>query len=164
MEKWRFYIREALEQLDFAKRCFADFKQAETSGDVIDLFFHLHHFIVHVANVDKLLDPNSGSDRALLLTGHVNLSGIDLKPFRRLRNHLEHFDERLDRWLSNYDGHAFFDKNIITGAKGFPSKAFLRALDGDVFKFYGEDYPLGQLREVVEQLYFRLGAVDAKAD
>jgi len=163
MEKWRFYIREALEQLNFAKRCFADFKQAETSGDVIDLFFHLHHFIVHVANVDKLLDSKPGSERALLLTGHVDLSGIDLKPFRRLRNHLEHFDERLDTWFTNYNGHAFFDKNIITGAKGFPPKAFLRALDGDVFMFYGEDYPLGQLREAVEHLHSRLSVLDAKA-
>jgi len=163
VKKWRFYIQEALEQLDFAKRCFADFKHAETSGDVIDLFFHLHHFIVHVANVDKLLNSKPGSERALLLTGHVDLSGIDFKPFRRRRNHLEHFDERLDTWLSNYDGHAFFDKNIITGTKGFPPKAFLRALDGDVFTFYGEDYPLGQLREAVEQLHSRLSAVDAKA-
>lgn len=153
MKKWRFYIREALEQLGFAKRCFADFKHAETSGDVVNLIFHLRHFIAHVANVDKLLNFKSGSERALLFTGRVDLSGIDLKPFRRLRNHLEHFDEPLDTWLSCYDGHAFFDTNVITGAKGFPPKAFLRALDGDVFKFHGEDYPLNPLREAVEQLH-----------
>ncbi len=150
-------------QLDFAKKCFAEFEAARDVGDISRVFFNLHHFIVHVANVDKLLDPKPGSDRAALLTGRVDLSGIDLKPFRRLRNHLEHFDERLDSWVKNYDGHAFFDMNLITGAKGFPAKAFLRALDGDVFKFHGEDYPLTPLRESVDQLHLRLAAVDEHA-
>lgn len=116
----------------------------------------MHHFIAHVANVDKLLDPRPGTPRHSLLADCINLSGINLKPFRRLRNHLEHFDERLDKWVADYDGHAFLDMNIITGAKGFPSKAFLRALDGDVFKFHGEDYHLTPLRRAVEELYARL--------
>lgn len=46
--------------------------------------------------------------------------------------------------------------NIVTGAKGFPAKAFLRALDGDTFKFHGEDYPLNLLRQMVEDLRIRL--------
>jgi hypothetical protein len=66
-----------------------------------------------------------------------------------MRNHLEHFDERLDEWVKNYEGHAFFDMNLITGAKGFPEKAFLRALDGDIFKFYGESYDLNELYQQV---------------
>lgn len=158
MEKWRIYIREALTQLDFARSCFVAFEQARTSGDTTGVFFSLHHFLVHVANVDKLLDPKPGSTRASLLASHIELSDIDLKAFRRLRNHLEHFDERLDMWVANYDGHAFFDMNIITGAKGFPEKAFLRALDGNIFKFHGEDYPLHPLRDAVEILYSRLSA------
>jgi hypothetical protein len=163
MEKWRIYVREALTQLGFAKRCFAEFERAEAAGDVPNVFFNLHHFIVHVANVDKLLDSKPGTERASLLAGHVDLSGIDLKPFRRLRNHLEHFDERLDMWVRNYDGHAFFDMNIITGAKGFPAKAFLRALDGAVFKFHGEDYRLAPLHQAVDELYSRLRAADESA-
>ncbi|HEY6083750.1 MAG TPA: hypothetical protein VIU63_00045, partial [Nitrospira sp.] len=115
-------------------------------------FFHLHHFIVHVTNIDKLLDPKPSSPRAGYLAGHIDVSGIDLKPIRQLRNHLEHLDERLDMWVANYDGHAFFDMNIVTGAKGFPPKAFLRALDGDTFKFHGEDYPLRQIRQMVDEL------------
>lgn len=161
MDKWRIYIREGSTQLTFAKRCFDEFERAEASGDVMGVFFNLHHFIVHVANVDKLLDPKLGTERARMLAEHIDLSGVDLKPFRRLRNHLEHFDERLDMWVANYDGHAFFDMNIVTGAKGFPTKAFLRALDGDVFRFHGEAYPLRPLREAVEELHARLDAAYA---
>jgi hypothetical protein len=106
MEKWRIYVREGVTQLDFAKRCFAEFETARDAGDIPRIFFNLHHFIVHVANVDKLLDPKTGSERAVLLTGRIDLSGIDLKPFRRLRNHLEHFDERLDSWVAARRGRA----------------------------------------------------------
>jgi hypothetical protein len=161
MDKWRIYVQEALMQLDFAKRSFAEFERAQATGDVESIFFNLHHFIVHVANVDKLLDSKLGTERASILAGHIDLSDIDLKAFRRLRNHLEHFDERLDMWVTNYDGHAFFDMNVITGAKGFPTKTFLRALDGDVFKFHGEDYSLLPLRQEVEKLFLRLSAANA---
>jgi hypothetical protein len=160
MDKWRIYVEEALTQLAFAKQCFRDFEAALDRSDVQQVFFHLHHFIVHVANVDKLLDPKPGTPRHSLISSHVDLTGIDLKPFRRLRNHLEHFDERLDNWVAKYEGHAFLDMNIVTGAKGFPSKAFLRALDGDVFKFHGEDYALTPLRRAVDELYARLAHND----
>ena len=140
---------------------FDEFERAEASGDVMGVFFNFHHFIVHVANVDKLLDPKPGTERARMLAEHIDLSGVDLKPFRRLRNHLEHFDERLDMWVANYDGHAFFDMNIVTGAKGFPTKAFLCALDGDVFRFHSEAPPQKSLRDAVEEMLVRLDAADA---
>ncbi len=62
--------------------------------------------------------------------------------------------------VERYDGHAFFDMNVVTGTKGFPSKAFLRALNGDVFRFHGEDYPLTPLRRAIEELYARLAGSD----
>ena len=60
-------------------------------------------------------------------------------------------------WQTTMASH--FDMNIVTGAKGFPAKAFLRALDGDTFKFHGEDYPLNLLRQMVEDLRIRLDSV-----
>lgn len=77
---------------------------------------------------------------------------VDLKQFRRLRNHLEHFDERLDAWVKNFSGHTFFDMNLITEAKGFPTKVFLRAMDGYLFRFHGEDYDLQALHSEVKKL------------
>lgn len=156
MEKWRIYIGEARTQIDFAKKCYAAYLHGVKVNDVRETFFQLHHFIVHAVNVDKLLDAKPGSERAMILSGHLNLGGIDLKPFRRLRNHLEHFDERLDMWVSKYDGHPFFDMNIVTGARGFRQYAFLRALDGDVFMFHGEDYPLTLLHEQLLEIEKRI--------
>lgn len=156
MEKWQIYLQEAGTQIEFAKRAYAAFQSAETSNAVVDVFLHLHHFVVYATNIDKILDTKPGSDRHSILSGRIDLSGIDLKPFRRLRNHLEHFDERLDRWVKEYDGHALFDMNIVTGTKGFPKKAFLRALDGDTFKFYGEDYNMTELYASIQEIEHRL--------
>ncbi|TAJ79280.1 hypothetical protein EPO44_19425 [bacterium] len=146
MEKWQVYIQEALSQVEFAKRCYALYRKAlERRSDVTEIFLQVHHFVVHASNIDKIIDAKPGSDRATILGNCIDFTGVNLKPFRRLRNHLEHFDERLDMWVANYDGHAFLDMNLVTGSKGFPKKAFLRALDGDAFKFHGEDYSLTEL-------------------
>jgi hypothetical protein len=156
LESWRIYLEEALCQVDFAKRSYKEFEVALTEDDVVSVFYRLHHFIVHMTNLDKILDAKCDSSRYMLLNERVDLSEIDLKLVRKLRNHLEHFDERLDRWVSEYDGHAFFDMNLITGAKGFPKKCFLRALDGYTFKFYGEDYPLQRVYSTLIELEARL--------
>lgn len=156
METWQVYLQEASTQIEFAKRSYAAFQSAEASDAVVDVFLHLHHFVIHATNIDKILDTKPDTDRHSILAGRLDLSGIDLKPFRRLRNRLEHFDERLDRWVRENDGHAFFDMNIVTGAKGFPEKAFLRALDGDTFKFHGEDYNMKELHASILEIEHRL--------
>jgi len=156
MNKWDIYLQEARTQAEFARRSYVAFRDAERASSVIDVFFHLHHFLVHATNIDRILDTKPGTERHAILAGHLDLSGVDPKPFRRLRNHLEHFDERLDRWVQDFEGHTFFDMNIITGAKGFPEKAFLRALDGDTFKFHGEFYNMTELYSAVGEIDRRL--------
>jgi hypothetical protein len=161
LESWRIYLQEAQCQLEFAKRSYNEFEVALLENDTIAIFYRLHHFIVHVTNIDKLLDTETNSVRHNLLSQRINLSDIDLKSIRRLRNHLEHFDERLDKWVSKHDGCAFFDMNIVTNAKGFPKSLFLRAIDGYTFKFYGEDYPLKQIYESLIELEARINNADS---
>lgn len=156
MKKWQIYLREAKTQAEFAIRCYKAFQEAERVSAVTDVFFHLHHFLVHATNIDRILDTKSGTDRHTILSDHLDLSGIELKHFRKLRNHLEHFDERLDRWVKEFDGHVFFDMNIITGTKGFPDRAYLRALDREIFKFYGENYNMTELYNAVLEIDRRL--------
>jgi hypothetical protein len=52
--------------------------------------------------------------------------------------------------------------NIITGAKGFPTKAFLRAMDGHIFRFHGEEYDLQALRSEVDKIAQLLDSGDKK--
>ena len=58
MEKWQVYLQEAQTQIEFAKRSYSNFRSAAASDVVVDVFFHLHHFVVHATNIDKILDTN----------------------------------------------------------------------------------------------------------
>lgn len=160
MDAETIYLNEAEHQIQYAKICFANYKTAAAVKDIPQMFFHVHHFVVHIANIDKLLDPKSSNPRRNILQDSIDLRTLDLKQFRRLRNHLEHFDERLDDWVKNYSGHAFFDMNLVTGTKGFPDRAFLRALDGSIFKFHGDSYDLDalyqQLLDIEKQIVMSL--------
>lgn len=159
MDKAKIYIEEIKHQIQYAKKCFDSYKKARQNNEISLIFFYVHHFVVHVANVDKLLTPaKSTSLRAKLLSEHFDMTSINLKDFRRLRNHLEHFDERLDNWILNYEGYTFFDMNLVDGTKGFPEKAFLRAMDGDIFKFHGESYDLAQMFEELAKIEMQIPA------
>jgi len=153
MDKANIYIGEIQTQIEFAKKAFDEYLETKKKEDLLSIFYHIHHFLIHVTNIDKLIDTSANSFRSSIINNRFFTDNhVDLKQFRKLRNHLEHFDKRLDMWVKNYDGAAFFDMNIITGAKGFPEKAFLRALDGDIFKFHGESYNLKNLIEEVEKI------------
>lgn len=156
MDNAKIYVGEVEHQIHYAKMCFENYKKARQDGDIPLIFFYVHHFVVHAANIDKLLMPKPTNPRMKILGKYFDLASINLKEFRRLRNHLEHFDERLDNWVLNHEGHTFFDMNLVDGTRGFPEKAFLRAMDGDVFKFYGESYDLSlmfdQLAEIEKQI------------
>jgi hypothetical protein len=152
MDKARIYLGEIRTQITFAKRAFSEYLWALTASDVESVFFHAHHFLIHATNIDKLIDVDANSFRGKYLSALFSGQNVDLKQFRRLRNHLEHFDERLDMWVKNFSGHAFFDMNIITGTKGFPAKTFLRAMDGHIFRFHGEDFDLDALYYEVEKI------------
>jgi hypothetical protein len=90
MNKAKIYLSEAVHQIQYAKMCFAAYKQARQNDDIPLIFFHVHHFVVHAANVDKILDPKPANPRIHVLKEFVDLTNVDLKVLRRLRNHLEH--------------------------------------------------------------------------
>ncbi len=158
MEKAEVYLGEVRTQVAFAERAFQEYRRALEESDVPSVFYHAHHFLVHATNIDKLIDVDPNSYRGQYLAYAFPGKDIDLKRFRQLRNHLEHFDERLDMWVQNFDGHAFFDMNIVTGAKGFPAKAFLRAMDGYIFRFHGEEYDLLALYSELEKISGLVGS------
>ena len=145
MKQEAFYIQEAEAQAEYALMAYASYEQALKEHDTKSIFYHLHHFVIHVTNIDKLLFPKNNSFRNKILSSIQKLITIDIAPIRRLRNHLEHFDERMDNYVKNYKGQAFFDNNTITGTKGFPKNDCLRALDGNIYIFYGEEFDLGEI-------------------
>lgn len=156
MKKIDFYIQEAIAQTEYALLSYALYETALEASDIKQIFYHLHHFVLHSTNIDKLLFPHKNDFRQTILQEVLKEINIDIKPIRKLRNHLEHFDERLDRWVENYEGQPFFDCNLVTGTKGFPDKDFLRALDGNTYKFYGENFDLQEIVKSLNELLLKL--------
>ncbi|MBI3528119.1 MAG: hypothetical protein HY067_09120 [Betaproteobacteria bacterium] len=152
MQPLAIYLGELATQISFAKHAFSSFQRAQRRRQVLPIFYHAHHFLVHASNIDKLLDVSPNSARGRILKPLLAEMRIDLKSFRRLRNHLEHFDERLDRWIAGFRGAAFFDMNVATGAVGFPYKQALRSINDRVFWFHGEKYDLAVLRAEIGKL------------
>ena len=150
MKKIDIYLGELETQIKFAKVSYRNFEKSYSKNDIPKTFMNVHHFLIHISNIDKILDVRNNPFRKNILGD--NTTQTDLRQFRRLRNHLEHFDERLDKWIKEYNGHTFFDMNFVKGTKGFPQKAFLRALDDKVMKFHGEDYDLDLLLKITLEL------------
>jgi len=157
MDKQKIYLQEIKHQIKFAQKVYNNYLIELQKSNIPEIFTYIHYFVIHITNIDKLIDCKGNSFRENILLNDLSFDNINLKPFRRLRNHLEHFDERLDKWISEFDGNTFFDMNLITNCKGFPQKAYLRALDGNTFKFYGEDYNL-------EELFTSLNKIDSIID
>ncbi|MBE9397623.1 hypothetical protein IOQ59_10160 [Pontibacterium sp. N1Y112] len=152
MKRESLYVQEAEAQAEYALMAYESYKRALEGKDVKSVFYHLHHFVVHVTNIDKILFPNKNRFRSEILKETQSKTSIDISSIRRLRNHLEHFDERMDNYVKNYKGQAYFDNNLITGAKDFPKHNCLRALDGDTYIFYGEEFNLDEIYDHLRPL------------
>jgi hypothetical protein len=81
-----------------------------------EVFRALHSFLTHTANISRLLFPSRKKDRYAQQRGKKlrdALSVDDSSPIadRSLRDHLEHYDERLDQWAQTAQGRT---KSIAT--------------------------------------------------
>ena len=143
-------------QSTYALRAYSDFEDRLAAGDTYGVFYHLHHFLVHAIAVSRLIKSEKTGPE---VRKHLHVDDLDFDNFRRLRNHLEHFDERLARWISDFDGQAFFDLNIVTGANGFPASEALRAIDDHTFLIFGEAFDMRILNNTVQQVLERVEAI-----
>ena len=138
-----------------------------------EVFRAVHSFLTHASNVSRLLWPapprryrkDSDNDNAKKLAAHAPSSRakalrerMGLTPehtlkSRRLRDHLEHFDERLDEWertsvRKNYAQDLIGPKNMIAG---LDATDMMRWFDNtnNHFYFRGEEYDLQKLADAV---------------
>lgn len=154
------FLKEIGIQTKFAQYSFCAYQAEKIRKDqnIEELFRYIHHFLIHSANVDKLLHkllspPNSLS--AYIIERVLQLKNINPGSLRDLRNHLEHFEERLDAWSYLYFGMPVFDMNVInTNTRGLPTERCLRLLnlDKDTFLILGKEYDLLEIYDKVSRV------------
>jgi hypothetical protein len=149
-------VREISTQCQFALIAWANLDvKAVASNDVA--FSSAHSFLSHAANVSKLLraeaiDDANDKDEIGRQLGIPTASVIH---DRKLRNHLEHYDERLRKWIILKGVSA----NIGTynlGPKGAISGPFVFVTHYDpntrIFTFVDEDFELNTIAAEVRTI------------
>lgn len=125
-----------------------------------DVFWaSVQNFLTAAANISKtlwgaggrLVDSRGPVRKSLGVTDDSPLASTDL------RNHLEHFDERLDRWHERSERHNYAD--FVIGPKestigGLEETDMFRQFDpatGHVI-FWGEHHAIGPIRDAITDL------------
>jgi len=84
-------------------------------------WYSLQAFLIAVGNISKLLwpsPPRRGTRRIISDRGEKLRESLDVPEgsyleSRRLRNHFEHFDERLETWAYMATAHSMVDWNLL---------------------------------------------------
>ena len=160
------FLGEVLSQAEYALDAFRTAQASLGTTPVDPVYRGLHSLLVHAGNISKLLWPIPSKDkakaavmasRASALLGRLKLPSHigPVLSSRELRNHLEHFDERLDAWAGS-NPTSLVDRNIgPLAAFGVISPAMvLRHYDptSRTFIFAGTTYDIGQLVAAVTQV------------
>jgi hypothetical protein len=160
-ELWKeMSIREISTQATFAEIAYShiDPKVADLNTA---LFSSIHSFLSHCTMISKMLSAASDSIQPEFIGEILNVPKNSLIHTRRFRNHLEHYDERLKKWISD------FGPNISIGTYNvgpksmlqIPNVVFVSHYDPNThtFTFVNEDFDL-------EALFFEVIEIRQKAD
>lgn len=168
----RIYREEIASECQHALRAIQGINATlEHRAEVPLLFYHLHSFISHVAAVSRILWPPLKGDapakaRAKARGEHLcSVLGVDdAHPVasRALRNHLEHYDERVDSWVQDSTHHNLAPATVgpagVFAGPAMTSRDVLRQYDpaAKTFLFRGEPFPLQPTVSGLEDLLARL--------
>lgn len=174
----------AYEVLSQAKLCMdaaAALDQAVRSvgaeRNVDNVYRHAHSLLTHAANVSKLIcreSPEGNPKRVSMLQDllAVPAASLEILARRKLRNHLEHFDQRIDEWVASNQALQIVDRNVgplrVVQAI-FGPQAVWRHYDSEqrTFTVRGETFDLVELLKAVSVVHGcaenALASLDEKA-
>lgn len=117
----KIYLCEINTQCNYALQAITEFNACLRQNDTKGFFRAVHSFLTHASNISKLLWPvkergklkyQRATKRAEFLRNYLDLPEDHILKNRELRNHLEHYGERLDDWVEKSSRHNYIDHNI----------------------------------------------------
>jgi hypothetical protein len=129
-----------------------------TTGDSTHAWIAIQNMLTAAANASKALWGQGGrlSEQREPLRASIRVN--DTSPLREvvMRDHFEHYDERLDRWWENSEAHNYLDMSVM------PPSMVQGVADGDMFRvfdpstgdvvFWGQRFRLTALAEEAVRL------------
>jgi len=142
-----------------------------------DFWYHSSAFLNSAANVSRMLWPTASTKqvdderqrappkyRGVRLRTHLGLKGPNPLAARLLRDHFEHFDERMEHWAETSKRRIFVDRSIGNPnhmALGDPGDA-LRNYDPEtrIMHFRGEGFALEPLANALNDILEKVEQLD----
>lgn len=148
-------IREIWTQAHFAEIAYSHIDPKAISGtDAV--FSSIHSFLSHCAMVSKMLKATENSAPQKSIGDVLGIPNNSVIHEREFRNHLEHYDERLTKWIGQYGPDANIGTYNIGSRSAFRIKnfVFVSHYDSDTqtFTFVNEDFNLGTMMSEVEKV------------
>lgn len=145
-------ITEIVTQSKFAEKAAGRINNTE---DSVEVWGSIQSILVAAGNVSKILWPprNKNKARGVHLRGLLGVANDSILSDRTVRNHFEHYDERIENWFENSISVVYMDSQI-TPFEPTPfslPQFFHRSYNSSSGKlsFRGESI---NLKEIIEEL------------
>jgi hypothetical protein len=150
----KIFIWEVARQAENALHSKGRLDDAVARRSTREVFRHLESFLNGATKVSLLLWParDTGKARGEHLRDLLKVTQGNPLEMRGARNHLQHFDERLDEWAATTENGNYVDSNVgPLAALGLP---VLRHYDpaSQIFTFRSEDFGIGKLVAELEKI------------
>lgn len=154
-EQARLYLWEIEEQCRYALKAWRLIQSPHTDVDT-EPWYSIQAFLVASANISKFLWPIPKREaRGKQLREFLSVQdGSPLKR-RRVRDSFEHFDERLDSWISSGKGDHFGRVYGPAGLLKFEPEDNARVYDPRTGRLalFGEEYDIREAVKEIERLH-----------
>ena len=140
-------IREIWTQAHFAQIAYSHIDSAGGNNDTV--FSSIHSFLSHCAIVSKMLVAKDDEKPPKSIGDILGVPNASLIHKRVFRNHLEHYNERLKRWIKKYGVNKTFGTYNVAPKSAFqiPNMVFVSNYDpqSHIFTFVDDDFNLYDL-------------------
>ena len=157
----RLFMMEIVHQCGFATLAYSGITYTLSNLRVkksMDIFWYsLQSFLTASANISKIfwpVDKSPYKERGEFMRSLLDIDNNVSFRLRDPRNHLEHFDERLDDWYSQSTHHNIIDTSIGTESSISGDIDFMRFFNTHTFtfRFRGDQYEINPIHESLNVL------------
>jgi len=147
----RIFQRQVAFQLNALLDAHAGLVAALGQQNMDEVWFAVEHLLSAAANASKALWGQGAATNAARKSLRESLGVSDASPLseRRMRNHFEHYDERLDEWWEKSPNHNIADRNLapVGGIAGLDRLSMFRQLDPMTMEviFWGETFNIPEI-------------------
>jgi hypothetical protein len=163
MEEWHLgiYLMEVERQCKFLLLATDEIERGLKGNEYNHTWYAIQNFLVAAGNISKLLWPPKGGlkKRGEEIRTRLGIKDESVLNDRSLRNHFEHFDERLDKWVALSKKHEYVDGFIHKASAVDEIDAIDRQRNFDrtdwIVTFRGDRYELRPIIAAANELYLK---------